>query len=518
MGIFYQTIKGDYLQRSRSYAFLITLAITIYAAYHFVPAPDENYTTLIITGYKGVYNSAWAGHISVLMTTIILALFGFFLVNGAIKKDIDTEVGLIVAASPISNMRYLLIKFVSNLLILLTISALAIIVAMLVFLIKKSGYPFLIKDFLLPYIFTIIPAMTVVAGFAILGEVFLRGKGILQGILYFFIFTTLITINMGSTSSSAITDVFGINEIISSITNQIDTQFHERIKDIALGYTITETASYKTFVWNGVSWSFDYLTSRAVWIGMILISVCISSFSFHRFDFKTLKIRRLPIFPVPAKTNYSKIEKIALPAIIPAYGILPLIKIELLLMIRKDPKILNILSFALWVSLLFVPLTTAHVILLPVLFFLQVNKLSDLATKEKAYRLHYLTYAAYKPLQRVLSAQILAAFSLLIALAFPVILRLIIGSSYLNVIQVVNGTLLIAILSISIGIISDGKKLFEVFFFLLTYCVLKRISAVDYLGGIPHPDYLGKMLSIFIINISLLVACVMFRARQVNNL
>ena len=103
MKYIYSIIKADYLQRTRSYSFLITLAITIYAAYSFVPPPTASYTTLNVVGYKGIYNSAWVGHVSAMMTTIMLSLYGFFLINGGIKKDVDTGIGQIIATTPINN-------------------------------------------------------------------------------------------------------------------------------------------------------------------------------------------------------------------------------------------------------------------------------------------------------------------------------------------------------------------------------------------------------------------------------
>ena len=99
MKYIYSIIKADYLQRTRSYSFLITLAITIYAAYSFVPPPTASYTTLHVDGYRGVYNSAWVGHVSAMMTTIMLSLYGFFLINGGIKKDIETNPAIIIVGT-----------------------------------------------------------------------------------------------------------------------------------------------------------------------------------------------------------------------------------------------------------------------------------------------------------------------------------------------------------------------------------------------------------------------------------
>src|ERR1700743_1601763 len=148
----YSLIKADYLQRTRSYSFLITLAITIYAAYSFVPANTASYTTLNVPGYRAAFNSAWVGYVSATMTTVMLSLYGFLLVNNGIKKDIDTEVGLIVATTPVTNFWYLLTKLFSNFLVLLTIAGITFAVSMLMFVVRGSGYPFIFADFIIPYI------------------------------------------------------------------------------------------------------------------------------------------------------------------------------------------------------------------------------------------------------------------------------------------------------------------------------------------------------------------------------
>ncbi|RXM38987.1 hypothetical protein BOQ62_14240 [Chryseobacterium sp. CH21] len=182
----FNTLKGDYLQRSRSYAFLITIAIAVYVAHAFVPPPEADYSTLNLSGYNGVYNSAWAGHISALMTTLMLSLCGFYLVNGAIKKDIDTEVGLIIAATPITNSGYLFVKFLGNIMILFTISGITLLVGIIMFFIRNSGYPFQIGHFLSPYFFMAVPVVILVSGLAIAAEVFLSRRTILQNVIYFF--------------------------------------------------------------------------------------------------------------------------------------------------------------------------------------------------------------------------------------------------------------------------------------------------------------------------------------------
>lgn len=524
MKYLYPIIKADYLQRSRSYAFLITIAVTIYAGWSFVPPPEANYTTLTMFGYKGVYNSAWVGHVSALMSTLVLSLCGFFLVIGGIKKDIDTEVGLIIATTPISNFGYLLSKLFSNFLILLTISGLAFLVGILMFFVRSSGYPFHIGDFILPYLFMVLPAMFLVSGMAILAEVFLGRKSILQYLIFFVLFGVLMS-NVNSNSKNPIlpvTDALGIRTVFNSVKEKVNTEFNENIDQVSLGYVIHKNRTFKTFVWEGVSWDGLFLLSRALWISLMVGLIYLSSFFFHRFDFKQAvkkeKKKNWEDFLEKAAAPSAGFNKSLLPPISAAYGIIPFIRTELLLMVRKDSKWLWALNISIWVATLFVPLSFAYPFLLPILLFLQVSRISELATKEKTNRVHYFTYASYKPLQRMLPAQIIAAFLLFIVLALPVIARLLMASNLMAVLQVMNGSMLIVLLSVCLGILTGSKKLFEILFFALTYIVFQGIPQAHYLGAIAFENYGGMMVIILMINILLLIGSFAVRNYQTRNL
>lgn len=524
MNYLYPIIKADYLQRSRSYAFLITLAVTIYAAWSFVPPPEANYTTLTMVGYKGVYNSAWVGHVTALMSTLILSLCGFFLVVDGIKKDVDTEVGLIIATTPISNFGYLLSKLFSNFLILLTISGLAFLVGILMFFVRSSGYPFHIVDFLLPYLLMVLPAMFLVSGLAILAEVFLGRKSVLQYLLFFFIFGALMSNVNNNTKNPMVTvaDGIGIRNVLNSVKEKVNAEFNQSIKTVSLGYTIHRKRTFKTFVWEGVSWSGVFLFSRALWISLMVGLIYLSSFFFHRFDFKQPikkeKKKTQEGILEEAATPYPGFNKSLLPPISAAYGIIPFIRTELLLMVRKDSKWLWAVNAGLWVATLFVPLSFSYSFLLPVLLFLQVSRISELATKEKTNRVHYFTYASYKPLQRMLPAQIIAAFCLLVVLALPVIARLLITPNLIAVLQVLNGSMLIVLLSVCLGILTGSKKLFEILFFALTYMVFQRIPQAHYLGAMAFENFGGMMVIVFMINILLLISSFAVRNYQTRNL
>lgn len=524
MRYIYSILKADYLQRTRSYGFLITLAITVFAAYSFIPPAHANYTTLSTVGYRGAYNSAWIGYTSAMMTTVMLSLYGFMLVNSGIKKDIETEVGLIIATTPITNFRYLLSKQLSNFMVLLTIACCTFIVSLGMFFIRGNGYPFIFKDFLLPYVIFAVPALFLVAGLAVVAEVFLGKRSMLQIIAYFFLFgAAMAYINgKGAGNTTGIFDPFGLSLVTGSIMKQINSQFGEHIRSVSFGFIFGGHHPFRVFAWEGLQWNGLFVLSRLLWIGLGTGLVYVSSFFFHRFDFKEAgrKVKkargdqkRETLEIIPSGMNRS-----LLPPLVVNYGILPFIKTELLLLIRKGNKWFWLVSIIVWLVMLFVPLTISHAYLLPGVLFLQVTRWSDLATKEKTNRLHYFTYSSYKPLLRMLPAQILAGVLLAGALALPVMLRYAIVLNGYAMINILNGSVFIVLLAVCLGILSGGSKLYEIIFFLLTYSVMNKIPATDYLGYLPHGNPLLYTVMILGINLVLILTCFITRSYQARHL
>jgi hypothetical protein len=174
-------------------------------------------------------------------------------------------------------------------------------------------------------------------------------------------------------------------------------------------------------------------------------------------------------------------------------------------LIRKGSKWLWLINAGLWVSLLLAPLNIAHTYLLPVLWFLQVTRLSELATKEKTNRLHYFTWSSYKPLQRMLPAQILAGILLMITLAVPLIARYLLLLNGFAIANILLGAVFIVILAVCTGIVTGGKKLYEIAFFLITYMLTQKFPLADYLGAINHNNqvlYIVLVLNVVLCSVS----------------
>ncbi|MFD2562366.1 hypothetical protein [Aquimarina rubra] len=514
MKSFLSTVKYDYLQRTRSYSFLITLCISLAIAYTFVPEPNASYSTIRISDYVGYYNSAWFGYVTAIMTSIFLSLVGFYLVNSGIKTDQVTKIGQITAATSASNFRYLFSKVFSNFLVLSTIVCIVFIMSILLFFLYNEGFPFELSQFIVPYILIPIPAMFFIAVLAVVFEVLFKKYSIIQNIGFFFLFSA-IAFTTSTNETQYFLDPFGTKIVMHQLEENVRSILQtDEQTSLNIGYVIGNTKETKKFEFNGISFPISFLTSRVAWIllGTILI-VTISPF-FHRFN---IKDRSRTIGTIPKFFDKKEGKEIVLSNLHTSeinYGIYSLIKTELVLLFRKGKRWLWTINLIGMVLLAIAPIEIAYPLMLPVLWFLQVHRLSEISSKEIYHNVHYFTFSSYKPLGRLLTSQVIAGIILLLFLASPLLIRLMIAD-FLSVGNIVIGSVFIVLLASALGILTKGKKLFEILFFMITYANINKISFADYFGGLSHSD--NYIISLIIMTITIGIIGFLTRRYQLRN-
>lgn len=496
MKSFFSIIKYDYLQRTRSYAFLITLCASLAIGYTFVPEPTANYSTIRIADYIGFYNSAWFGYVTAIMTSVFLSLIGFYLVNSGIKADVDTKVGQIVASTPVKNLIYLLGKLTSNFMVLLTIVFFVFSMSITLFFLYNDGYSFELLQFVKPYLLITIPAMFFIAALAVVFEVLLPKYTIVQNIAFFFLFAALAAVNLPEDSNFTM-DVYGSKIVTSQMVeavNQIDGS--DGNSGLNIGYVIGGTKDPKNFKFEGVSFPISFVLSRVLWMFLGIGLVALISPFFHRFDQKSWLPKKADIEEIiPEEKRENEIILSALPDAQTNYGILPFIKTEMLLLIRHGKKWLWAINVIGMVLLALLPMTIAHQFVLPTLWFLQVGRLSELNTKEITNNVHYLAFTSYKPMSRLLFSQILSGIILLLILSMPLLFRYAFLGDFLTIVAIVFGGVFVIMLTSALGILTKGKKLFEILFFIVTYANLNGIIFLDYFGAMSHTSwYVPKLI------------------------
>lgn len=498
MYTFLRIIKSDYLQRTRSYAFLITLCVSLAIAYTFVPEPTANYSTIRISGYVGFYNSAWFGYVTAIMTSVFLSLIGFYLVNSSIQKDIDTKVGQIFATTSITNFKYLLSKILSNFLVLLTIVGMVLIMSILLFFLRNDGFSFEPLQFIIPYLLVTLPALFMVSVLAVVFEMLFGKYSILQNVSYFILFSVLMAYTP-KTEMQFSRDIFGDKIVMSQLVSQVKSYAKDtEDSSLNIGYSLNNEPS-KKFLFEGIDFPTSFVVSRLGIVGLGVLLIWILSVFFHRFNVKERTTRKKITKTIPIATTVKEVILLALPPLETNYHIGALLKTELLLIFRKGPKWLWIINIIGMVLLVVLPLKLAHQMLLPILWFLQVGRLSDITTKELTHNAHYFSYASYKPIGRLLITQLLSAIILMILLALPLLIRLGISQEVFGLTAIVLGGICIVLIASIFGMISKSKKLFEVLFFMITYANINGIPFLDYFGAFPHSPWYIPALIILIL-------------------
>jgi len=126
---------------------------------------------------------------------------------------------------------------------------------------------------------------------------------------------------------------------------------------------------------------------------------------------------------------------------------------------------------------------TAHKIVLPILWFLQVHRISDIATRENTFNTSLLVNSSYKPLQRIFASKIVASLLLFLFISSPLVIKYGVTLEFTKIFSIIIGFIILVFSSILFGQISKGKKLFEVTFFLVTYANINGIPFFDYFGA-----------------------------------
>lgn len=515
MKSFLNKVKYDYLQRTRSYGFLIALCASLAIAYSFVPEPNASYSTIRIGEFIGSYNSAWFGYVTAIMTSLFLSLIGFYLVNSGIKTDGTTRVGQIMAATRVKNLNYLLAKTMSNFLVLLTITAVVFLMGILLFVLyRDSGFSFQIGHFIRPYLFITLPALFFVSALAVCFEILLGRFTTVQNVIFFFLFCSL-AIWTPKTDSRFTLDVFGSK----IVTDQMETQVKaltgvSEEKGLTIGYVLGNLTKSKKFEFNGIDFPDTFVLSRLGWMAFGLLMVFACTPFFHRFDFRTPYKATRSKKTLVAQTIVQDIPLLDLPIGKTDYGILALIKTELLLLWRSGKKWMWVINFIGMGLLAFLPLNVAHKTVLPILWFLQVGRFSDLTSKDLAHRVHYLSFSSHRPIRRLLLSQVLAASLGMLVLAMPMLVRYLIAGNGIAMAATTLGGIGIVLFAAFLGVVTKGKKLFEVLFFLLSYANINGIPFLDYFGGL-HST-LPYVLHLLILVLLLAIATLGSRMVQLN--
>jgi hypothetical protein len=276
-------VEAEVKTRLRSPATVVAVVAIFALSFWWIPDPASGAVSIGWEGpdgrlTTGIYNSAYVGTAASALAAMFLTLIGFYLVAGSVRRDEDTRVGAILAATPLSKTAYLLGKLVAHIVYLGALGAVSIAAAVAVFARYGVG-PFRPGDFLWPFLLLVVPALSFTAACAVLFDAvrFLRRKAGL--VLYFFFWTfvffglpILLTGGFENRKAGDAPPLFDPAGVVALSQSILDSVPGSRVEGISMGVIIPAEPPVRV-EWAGVVPTARLVIARSasiVWIAAVL--------------------------------------------------------------------------------------------------------------------------------------------------------------------------------------------------------------------------------------------------------
>lgn len=520
--VIYHLMRADFLERVRSYGFLILLLFTVFITYLFIPDIHAiQIAGLNLGGYRAIYNSAWIGSMTALLMGEFFPLFSFYLLKGSVERDRYTGVGQILATTPISKAAYMLGKWFSNVAVVGTMTLAIIAASVLLQLIRAEDAHIHLWALASPFLIVLFPALTIIAAIAILFDSLPTLHGGIGNVLFFIAYLLLFLPF----------DPQGNTIIYPSIYRACAATFTGCNPSRQIDAGMSPLADYPAFRYDGVDWTAAIVLSR---LSLILVGVMITllaAWFFHRFDparsEKTLKGRDSIGFSstseveIHTEKSSRPYDLATLTDLTPATFSRPISNLarrftsELRLVFKGTRWIWFIFALGAFSGLTVAPLEIAHLYILPIAFILPLTIWSNLGVREVRFSAEQIIFSAPHPLIYQLPITWLVGVFVILILAFPLLIRIALTGEWSAFGGLVIGIFFVPSLAIALGCWSNGSKLFEGGYLFFWYLAsVHGVPIFDFMGRIPTARERGIPLLYFGLTLLLVVVTVLGRRRQ----
>lgn len=528
--ILYHLMLADFWERTRRYSFLITIGLTIFVAYIYLPPKEANYLTLGLDHYRGVYNSAWIGSTIAVLCSALLSLPAFYLVKNAIERDEQTRVGQIIATTPISKEMYTLGKALSNFAFLAVMVGAIFLSAIAIQFIRAEVLSIDLWLLLSPFIFTVLPAMAVIAALAVFFETIPWLRGTFGNVIYFFAWLGILigTAANAPTNPGQITepinDVWGILVILSGMMKDTATAFPEYQGSFTIGST-TLQAPLGTFTWEGVHWTGEIILGRLLWVGGAILLSLVSALFFKRFDpafeksrreRKTTALKPINVESVKSTEQTTQVHLTPLASKKVRPRLASVLLAELRITLTGMPWWWYMVALGLFAAGLLVPTSAAFRFLLPVAWLWPLPLWSSMGSREARHATSQLVFSAPHPLKSQLPITWLAGVMVAFVTGGGVLISLAMAEDIPHIVAGISAAFFIPSLALALGSWSGSSKLFEVVYLLWWYAgPVNRVETLNFMGTGEHISI--DILSTYIVGTGILLAlAILGRWRQIR--
>ena len=507
-------VRADLLIRFRRPSTVVVFLILCSFAYVWIPDPATGRALLQMNGQRALYNSAAIGMATASLATIFIGLVGFYVISNAIRRDVESRCGYVIASTTMRAPEYLFGKVAGNIVFLSTFIA-GFMISSMVMLLVRGEAPLEPGVFFLQYLLLVPPAIVAVSVIAIVFESvpLLRGK--FGDVVYFFLWVGSLGIVASNIKANdpgmwGYFDVSGFGYLKSALGTE----------HVSIGASDFDPAK-------GL-YTFTGLTVPPAWVAPRIIStllplalIAVALLFFHRFD--PARLRKAAL-----KTHRSWIARfsaLAKPLARLVYGLagrgtgssfLGAARIEAVTSLSAFPlSILAIAGFA--IAAMATPAAEVTRGVLPLALAVAAILIAEMPARERRSGTAGFIFAAPGLKERFVwwkfAASVLMALAILagplakIALTRPAALP-----------AVILGVVITCAFATGLGVLSSNPKAFIVVFLTFWYIAMSdggKSPALDFAGfyGVATPAVMAAWALAAVV---ILTAAAVFHAMRVR--
>jgi hypothetical protein len=449
--------------------------------------------------------------------TLMLVMFGFYLVKNSIQRDRQTGVGQIIATTPTSSLFYLMAKFLSNFTVLAIIVVILFISAAVMQLISGIEGGFNLWILAAPFLIISIPSMAVVAALAILFESIKWLRGGIGNVLYFFLIMTSLPLVMEA--GYTLFDLCGLNLFEPSMKAALLAAYPEATANFNLNPEIWPNIQY--FHWAGINWSLALVFPKLFLLGLAIAIVLPVALWFNRFDPAKEGKRKNKVSSEPEKSNGARDEFKANPSMnlsqlappSPGFNFIGMLFAELRLMLKGYHRIWYLVALGLLIAQVAAPFEIARGYILPIAWVWPLLLWSTMGSREARFGTDQILFSSAYPLKRQFPVIWLAGITLAFATGGGIALKAIMFGNWAFLGAWLVAAIFIPTLAITLGTLSGSNKLFEVVYMIIWYVgPLNHMPELDFIGA--TNEALTQGVPLLCLGLTLTMIPIMFLARK----
>lgn len=497
-------VRTDFRIRFRRVSTLVIFLLISVSAYLWIPDPSTGRGILQVEGQRALYNSAAISMATAALGTILITLFGFYVVSNAVARDLRSRCGTVIAATRLTSLEYLAGKVVGNVAFLAAFTGGYMLVSMVMVLVRGEA-PLRPLVFAWHYLLLAPPALVFVSTVAILFESIRWLSGRLGDVAWFFVWSIGMIVPVEAIESKGASPILQVVDFTG--LGFVMTRLGEALGTTALSIGASRfDPSKEPLVLEPLSVPPEWIASRIVACLVPLVLLPVAVAFFHRFDPAKVRARATG----QRTGRLGLLRRLARPLVRP------------LRLLRYHPRgggasLGGAAREDAWVTLATRPLLTATLPvfavlgvalpvealrrgMLPVLFPVLGVLIAGMASRERRNGLLPMVFAAPRLKTGFVAWKM--GGSLLVGLAFVAIpLARLVWATPGSAVALLVGTFFTCAAAVGLGVVSSNPKTFLALYLVFWYVVVdggESTPALDYAGfyGTATPAVLGTYLAL----------------------